>query len=314
MNTGSVPRMRRTVMKTMFLTLPNLFLRTRLTVLCPRILSDLNPACVAVMSVALVCRALARLRGSGLDSSGLRVSHAAAQLSSSRRSSLCAGVAQEGAAGRGDAAAADGDSDTHAAGGHVRHAGDLDQLPASRQTLILLSRFSLSLSLSHTHTHTQHTHLSLSLSLSLLSLSLSHTDTHTHSYSYSLSHAHTHTHTHSYLSLSLPLSHTHKHTHSYSLSLSLSLSHTPNTHTHTLSLSLTTTHTHTHHTHHHVGFYGLRGLSIGVMVFILYKLYVLLPYTYPTPKLSPHRRRCISISPPKNLLCMIYKRFELWGL
>ncbi len=36
--------------------------------------------------------------------------------------------------------------------------------------------------------------------------------------------------------------------------------------------------THTH-THTHVGFYGLRGLSIGVMVFILYKLYVLLPYT-----------------------------------
>ncbi len=33
------------------------------------------------------------------------------------------------------------------------------------------------------------------------------------------------------------------------------------------------------------------------MVFILYKLYVLLPYTYPTPKLSPHRRRCISIFP-----------------
>ncbi len=31
------------------------------------------------------------------------------------------------------------------------------------------------------------------------------------------------------------------------------------------------------HTHTHVGFYGLRGLSIGVMVFILYKLYVLLP-------------------------------------
>ncbi len=28
------------------------------------------------------------------------------------------------------------------------------------------------------------------------------------------------------------------------------------------------------------------------MVFILYKLYVLLPYTYPTPKLSPHRRHC----------------------
>ncbi len=70
--------------------------------------------------------------------------------------------------------------------------------------------------------------------------------------------------------------------------------------------------THTH-THTHVGFYGLRGLSIGVMVFILYKLCVLLPYTYPTPKLSPHRRRCISTFPPKNLLCMIYKHFELWG-
>ncbi len=90
------------------------------------------------------------------------------------------------------------------------------------------------------------------------------------------SHAHTHTHTHR---------HTHRHTH---------------------------IHTHTH-THTHVGFYGLRGLSIGVMVFILYKLYVLLPYTYPTPKLSPHRRRCISTFPPKNLLCMIYKHFELWG-
>ncbi len=74
----------------------------------------------------------------------------------------------------------------------------------------------------------------------------------------------------------------------------------------------TYTHTHTH-THTHVGFYGLRGLSIGVMVFILYKLYVLLPYTYPTPKLSPHRRRCISIFPQKNSLCMIYKRFKLWG-
>ncbi len=67
------------------------------------------------------------------------------------------------------------------------------------------------------------------------------------------------------------------------------------------------------HTHTHVGFYGLRGLSIGVMVFILYKLYVLLPYTYPTPKLSPHRRRCISTFPQKNSFCMIYKCFKLWG-
>ncbi len=43
-----------------------------------------------------------------------------------------------------------------------------------------------------------------------------------------------------------------------------------------------------------VGFVGLRGLSIEVMVVILYKLFVLLPYTNPTPKLSPHRRLCIS--------------------
>ncbi len=49
------------------------------------------------------------------------------------------------------------------------------------------------------------------------------------------------------------------------------------------------------------------------MVFILYKLYVLLPYTYPTPKLSPHRRRCISTFPQKTYICMIYKHFELWG-
>ncbi len=77
---------------------------------------------------------------------------------------------------------------------------------------------------------------------------------------------------------------------------------------------ITHTHTHTPHTHTHTRVYGgLRGLSIGVMVFILYKLYVLLPYTYPTPKLSPHRRRCISIFPQKNSLCMIYKRFKLWG-
>ncbi len=52
------------------------------------------------------------------------------------------------------------------------------------------------------------------------------------------------------------------------------------THTHTHARTHTHPHTHTHtHTHRHVGFYGLQGLSIGVMVFILYKLYVLLPYT-----------------------------------
>ncbi len=93
-------------------------------------------------------------------------------------------------------------------------------------------------------------------------------------------HAHTHTHTHKH-------THTHTHTHTHS-------------HSHSLSLSLS------------VGFYGLRGLSIGVMVFILYKLYVILTYTYPTPKLSPHRRLHFYF-PPKNSLCMIYKRFELCG-
>ncbi len=59
--------------------------------------------------------------------------------------------------------------------------------------------------------------------------------------------------------------------------------------------------THTH-THTHVGFCGLWGLSIGVMVFILNKLCVLLPYTNPTPKLSPHRRLCASLDFQKNTI------------
>ncbi len=63
----------------------------------------------------------------------------------------------------------------------------------------------------------------------------------------------------------------------------------------------TLTYTHTH-THTHVGFCGLRGLSIGVMVFILNKLYVLLPYTNPTPKLSPHRRLCAFLDFQKNTI------------
>ncbi len=58
---------------------------------------------------------------------------------------------------------------------------------------------------------------------------------------------------------------------------------------------------------------SLWGHPIGVMVFILYKLYFLSPYINPTPKLSPHRRLCISTFPKKNSLCMIYKRFEKWG-
>ncbi len=43
------------------------------------------------------------------------------------------------------------------------------------------------------------------------------------------------------------------------------------------------------------------------MVFILNKLYVLLPYTYPTPKLSPHRRLCASLDFQKkhHLVCFL---------
>ncbi len=137
----------------------------------------------------------------------------------------------------------------------------------------------------HTHTHT-HTH----------TLFLTHTHTHSHTLTHSLSHTHTHTHTHKHTHL---LTHTHTHTHT------LSFSHT-HKHTHTHS------HTHTQ-THTHVCFCEKWGHPIGVMVFILYKLYVLLPYTYPIPKLSPHRRLCISTFPKKTSLCMIYKRFEKWG-
>ncbi len=61
------------------------------------------------------------------------------------------------------------------------------------------------------------------------------------------------------------------------------------THTHTLThtqhtLTHSLTHSHTPHTHTHTHtcwFSGLWGLSIGVMVFILNKLYVLLPYNLP---------------------------------
>ncbi len=81
---------------------------------------------------------------------------------------------------------------------------------------------------------------------------------------------------------------THTHTHT-------------NTHTHTHTHTHTCTHAHTH-THTHVCFCEKWGLSIGVMVFILYILYVLLPYTYPIPKLSPHRRLCISTFPKKLTL------------
>jgi len=53
------------------------------------------------------------------------------------------------------------------------------------------------------------------------------------------------------------------------------------------------THTHTTHTHTQVCFCELWGHSIGVMVFILYKLYILLPYTsgsQPFSTRGPHNQ------------------------
>ncbi len=75
----------------------------------------------------------------------------------------------------------------------------------------------------------------------------------------------------------------------------------------------THTHTHTHARTHLLCFHVLWGHSIGVMVFILYNLYVLLPYTYPTPKLSPHRKHSAFLDFQKNLCCMIYKLVSSWG-
>ncbi len=70
-------------------------------------------------------------------------------------------------------------------------------------------------------------------------------------------------------------------------------------------------HKHAHtHTHTHTHFCEKWGHTIGIRVFMLYELYVLLPYTNPTHKLSPYRRLRISTSPPKISLCMIYKHFE----
>ncbi len=87
------------------------------------------------------------------------------------------------------------------------------------------------------------------------------------------------------------------------------LLHTP-THTHTH------THTHTPHTHTHthmLGFHVLWGLSIDVMVFILYKLYILSPYTAPIPKPNHHRRHSAILHFQKTSLSLIYKAGFLMG-
>uniref|UniRef100_A0A672KR85 Aminoacyl tRNA synthase complex-interacting multifunctional protein 1-like n=1 Tax=Sinocyclocheilus grahami TaxID=75366 RepID=A0A672KR85_SINGR len=49
------------------------------------------------------------------------------------------------------------------------------------------------------------------------------------------------------------------------------------------------------------------------MVFILYRAYILLPYTNPTPKPTPHRRLSAFLLSPKNSFCMIYKLVSSWG-
>ncbi len=74
-------------------------------------------------------------------------------------------------------------------------------------------------------------------------------------------------------------------------------------HTHTL------THTHTHM----LGFHVLWGLSIDVMVFILYKLYILSPYTAPIPKPNHHRRHSAILHFQKTSLSLIYKLVSSWG-
>ncbi len=95
----------------------------------------------------------------------------------------------------------------------------------------------------------------------------------------------THTHTHT---------HTHKHKHR---------------HRHRHRQTYTHTHTHTHM----LGFHVLWGLSIDVMVFILYKLYILSPCTAPIPKPNHHRRHSAILHFQKTSLSLIYKLVSSWG-
>ena len=76
----------------------------------------------------------------------------------------------------------------------------------------------------------------------------------------------------------------------------------------------TNTHSHTHtHTLTHVCFCEKWGHPIGVMVFILYKLYILSPYTNTTPNPSPHRKLCAISDFQYTPFCVISMRFEEWG-
>ncbi len=51
----------------------------------------------------------------------------------------------------------------------------------------------------------------------------------------------------------------------------------------------------------------------GVMIFILYKLYFLSPYTNPTPKPTPFRKLSAFLDFQKTSFCMIYKLVCSWG-
>ncbi len=51
----------------------------------------------------------------------------------------------------------------------------------------------------------------------------------------------------------------------------------------------------------------------GVMIFILYKLYFLSPYTNPTPKPTPYRKLSAFLDFQKTSFCMIYKLVCSWG-
>ncbi len=62
-----------------------------------------------------------------------------------------------------------------------------------------------------------------------------------------------------------------------------------------------------------LGFHVLWGLSIDVMVFILYKLYILSPCTAPIPKPNHHRRHSAILHFQKTSLSLIYKLVSSWG-
>jgi len=75
------------------------------------------------------------------------------------------------------------------------------------------------------------------------------------------------------------------------------------------SVPLTHTHTHTHTLCFHV----LWGLPLEISISILYKLYLLSPYTNPTPKPTHHRKLSAFVHfQKKTSVRMIDKLFSQW--